>query len=101
MEDKLLIVEYFVDCGRMGDLDGLFICTETEMIRAIGRHVYWGEVLGKHSDVEHVLTEKHLTVKSDDQEFIKKLQEVLGVKTDISGFNPVGRIAERDEEDEE
>lgn len=98
MEDKLLIVEYFLDYGRMGELNGLFICTETEYNQSIGRKVYWGEVLGKHSEVYHTLEADDLLIKSDDQEFITKLREVLGVTWNISGFNPIARIQERDDD---
>jgi len=94
----LLLVEYFVECGRMGDLNGLFVCTEEEMQQAIGKTVEWGEVLGKHSDIYHVLKPEHFTIKSNDQEFISKLVDLLGYS--ISGFNPIDKLSE-DEEDED
>lgn len=101
-ENKLLLVEYFYDCGRMGELEGLFVCTEDELNKAIDLEdeVYWGEVLGKHSEVYHTLTAQDLRIVSEDQEFIRKLQEVLKVESTISGFNPVERILESVEDEE-
>ena len=66
------------ECGRMGDLEGLFIAEENEVKKLIGKEIYFGEVLGKHSEIYGDLEEKDITVKSDDQEFIAKLREIIG-----------------------
>jgi uncharacterized protein YrrD len=57
---------------------------------AIGREVYLGEALGKHSDVYFDLEDGHVTVKSEDINFINQLEDLLG--TDISGYNPLSYI---------
>ena len=75
------------DCGRMGELDGLFIAHQEDVEKLIGEEIYFGEVLGKHSEIFGILEEKHLTIKTDDQAFIIKLREIIGKDT-ISGFNP-------------
>lgn len=103
MNDKLL-VRYSVDFGRMGDLEGLFVTTHEEMTAALGKEVYWGEVLGKHSEVYHDLQIEELKVVTDDQDFIAKLVQYVG--TTVSGFNPIVQIAQRElerseEEDDE
>ncbi len=95
---KQLLVEYHADFGRMGDLQGLFVCTEDELKAAMGESVYWGEVLGKHSEIDHDLSDDDITIKSEDQDFIAKLVDLLG--TDISGFNPVSKIQEQQRERE-
>ena len=72
----------------MGELDGLFIADDADVKKTIGKTIYFGEVLGKHSEVIVDLEEKELTVKTDDQDFIKKLVEILG-SHHLSGFNPI------------
>ena len=75
------------DCGRMGMLEGLFVAEESDMNALIGKEIYFGEVLGKHSDIFGPLEERDINVKSDDPYFIEKLIEVIGGNS-ISGFNP-------------
>lgn len=80
--------QFYWNCGRMGDLEGLFVATQEEIDIILGEEIYFGEVLGKHSEIYGTLAKEDLTLKSDDEEFITKLQEVLGVERTISGFNP-------------
>lgn len=89
-----VIYEFFWDCGRMGDLEGIFIAEEKDVKEAIGEEVYFGEVLGKHSEIYGVLNEKDLKIKSKDQDFIKKFEEIIpnGI-----GFNPIAALREADE----
>lgn len=82
------LYNFFWDCGRAGDLKGLFIADEEEINKLIGKEIYFGEVLGKHSEIFGILERDEVEVKSDDQEFISKLIDVLGDGT-ISGFNPL------------
>ena len=71
----------------MGELNGLFVAEETDIKTLIGKNIYFGEVLGKHSEIFGDLEESDLTIKSQDQDFILKLLEIIGRDT-ISGFNP-------------
>ena len=97
----LKLYKFHWDCGRMGDLDGLFVAEASEIEALIGKTVYFGEVLGKHSDMYGTLDAEDLVVKSDDQEFIAKLIEVVGAGT-ISGHNPLDYYEpDDDEEDDE
>jgi len=82
------IYKFDWDCGRMGDLSGLFIADSAEIEKLIGKEIYFGEVLGKHSEVSGTLDKDDLTVQTDDQEFIKKFEKLIGTGT-ISGFNPL------------
>lgn len=91
MQNKEL-VKFYWDCGRMGSVEGLFITTEAKRIRSIGEEVYFGEILGKHSEVYGTIKEEDFTVKSTDQDFINKLEELLG--SDISGYNPLSYLNE-------
>ena len=88
------------DCGRMGVLTGLFIAEESEIDALVGKHIYFGEVLGKHSEISGKLEAGDLEVKSDDQDFINKLIKIMGDGT-ISGFNPLDYYDGYDEEDED
>lgn len=82
------IYEFNWDCGQMGELEGLFIAEEFDIEKLIGKEIYFGEVLGKHSEIFGILEEKDLIVKSDDQDFIQKFIEIMGDST-ISGYNPI------------
>lgn len=97
------LYSFYLDCGRMGDLDGLFIADSAEVDRVIrhNAYAYFGEVLGKHSEVSCNLNANMFEVKSTDQDFIQNLEELLG--TSISGCNPLDCIdAEQfDGEDDE
>lgn len=102
--DHLLLVRFNWDCGRMGDLDGLFVATRQELDDIDGKHVYFGEVLGKHSEVYgDINLENDFVIVTDDQDFMKKFTEYVGTGT-ISGYNPFDYIdwdnQDGDEEDE-
>ncbi len=92
------IYEFHWDCGRAGELEGLFIADKSEVERCIGEEVYFGEVLGKHSEVYGILEREDLTIKTEDQDFIEKFIEIMGEGT-ISGYNPITTIAENEHED--
>lgn len=94
---KLLLVEFYWDAGRMGHVEGLFVATEDELEKAYGKYVYFGEILGKHSEVSGTLDREDITIKSDDQVFIGQLTHLLG--DSISGYNPLDYIQDGDEEE--
>lgn len=87
------------DCGRMGEVEGLFIADDAEVEKLIGCNVYFGEILGKHSEVTGTLDEEDLEVLTDDQEFLTKLTELTGFDSTISGYNPLDYIDEDEDED--
>lgn len=80
------------DFGRMGELESKFIATEAEIQAAYGKTAYFGEVLGKHSDISCIIRSEDFTLVSKDLELIKKLSELIGVT--ISGYNPLEYISE-------
>lgn len=96
----LKLYSFHWDCVNSGDLDGLFVAEEDQVESAIGKRLYFGEVLGKHSDVEGngILEASDLEEVSSEQDKITWLVDLLG--TSISGFNPLEYLVE-DEEDEE
>jgi hypothetical protein len=97
---KKVLARFHWDCGRQGDVNGLFVTTEGQIKSAIGSQVYFGEILGKHSEVSGEFEEKDITVVSEDQEFISKLVEVIG-SSHISGYNPFDYIEDDEDETED
>ena len=91
------LYSFFWDCGRMGDVEGLFIAPEEEVEKAIGSQVYFGEILGKHSDISGTLSSVDLKVISDEQDRIDWLLGIIG--PNVSGYNPLEYV--RQEEDDE
>lgn len=84
------IYRFHWDCGRMGEIDGIFVAQKSEINAAIGQEVYLGEVLGKHSEVYGTLTQEDLTLISDNPQVvaIAKSHEMT------SGYNPLDYIEE-------
>lgn len=104
------LYSYGLDCGRMGYIESLFVADSKDVEAAIGKNVYFGEILGKHSEIYEDLDWKHLSVLSDDQEKIEWLIEVTRSEKDsyvdfetytINGYNPLTYLEEEydDEED--
>ena len=83
------------NCGRSGDLYGVFIATEEEVQSLVGKEVYFGEVLGKHSEVYGTIEQGEITLITDNTEAVKALQEACG--TTISGYNPLHYLRGQDE----
>jgi hypothetical protein len=79
------------DCGRQGSLRGIFIA-DKEHVKVLIENkieVYWGEVLGKHSEVYGPMDDGELTLVSDNVEAIKIIEE-LGLE---NGYNPFEQTA--------
>lgn len=74
------------DFGRNGELLGFFVADNREVSDFIGREIYFGEVLGKHSDVYVTLTKENLIPLTSDQEFIDK---VIAYGLAPVGHNPL------------
>ena len=83
-----LLVKYHEDFGRMGSLDGLFICTKTQLESIKNLDIYFGEVLGKHSEIISDEAYKHCEIVQTKDGDIEVLERLLGEGT-ISGFNPL------------
>lgn len=75
----------------MGEVRSTFIADEDYLKSCIGKEVYFGEILGKHSEIYGVLEEKDLTVLTDDQDFIEKAEK-YGI--DSIGHNPLRNLRE-------
>lgn len=102
----MILYEFALDCGRMGDLEGLFIADPKCLDPLFGKEIYFGEVLGKHSEVYETLTRGHVIVKSSDAEFVTKMADVLKLDISdgwatVSGFNPLDYYDPDDYDDED
>ena len=89
------LYSFFWDCGRMGDVEGLFIAEESEVDSAIGSQVYFGEILGKHSEISGTLSSGDLRVISDEQDKIDWLLDIIGC--DVSGYNPLYYVQQQED----
>jgi hypothetical protein len=78
------------DCGRQGDLEGLFVATEQEVQELIGQQVNFGEVLGKHSEIYGDIEEGEITKVDLGSETVEKVTKILG--DTWSGYNPLKYI---------
>ena len=88
---KKVIVDFGWDCGRMGSVSSTFVCNEDDLNNAIGSDIYFGEILGKHSEVYGTLNQEDVKIVSDDQDFIIKFEKVIGENWS-SGYNPLHYI---------
>lgn len=87
---------FFWDCRRSGSLDGLIVATEEEIKDLAGKRAYFGEVLGKHSEVYGNLNIEDFEKVDIDSESVTKVSKVLG--DNWSGFDP-REYLEEDEDD--
>jgi len=96
MEEKYLW-RFGWDCGRQGDVEGLFVATQTEVNNVIGKNVYFGEILGKHSEVCGVIEDGEIRKVDLDSETVGKVSKILG--NNWSGYNPLDYLEEDDEDE--
>lgn len=70
------------DCGRMGSLQGVFVATQEQIECLIRKEiqVYFGEVLGKHSEILGPIEKGDITMISDNPDVVN-----AGVD---SGYDP-------------
>lgn len=73
---------------RGGQLTGIFVAKQDQVAKLIGTKVYFGEVLGKHSEVVVEIEEKDIELISDNVEEVA-LFEKLNMTT---GYNPLDYV---------
>jgi hypothetical protein len=78
------------DCGRMGSLSGIFVANieKVNELVASGQEVYFGEVLGKHSEVCGPIDEKEIELVTDDVDAVAMFKKYKLQ----SGYNPFDYI---------
>jgi hypothetical protein len=85
-EYKECLWSFYWDCGRQGEVKGLFKATKEEVKNAIGKDVYFGEILGKHSEVYGTIEEGEIELVSDNPIEVMNATE--------SGYNPLEYLSE-------
>lgn len=78
---------FYVDCGRSGGVEAVFIATQEQVDNIIGKEVYFGEILGKHSEIYFTIEPEDIELKSENVEVITVLKDLFG--STISGYNPL------------
>lgn len=82
--DKVCLWKFRWDCGRQGDVMGVFKATKEEVKNAIGKEVYFGEILGKHSEICGILEEGEVELISAYSNYVMNATE--------HGYNPLEYI---------
>ena len=82
----LCLWRFWWDCGRMGELEGLFKATTEEIESLIGEEICFGEVLGKHSDIYGVIEWDDIELVSDNPLTVATAAEC--------GYNPLNYLDE-------
>lgn len=87
-----------IDCGRMGVLDGVFIADDSavQILLSKQKSIYFGEVLGKHSNINVILKEENIKLVTNDPTVV----ELFETHQLQSGFNPFHYIEEDEAEEE-
>lgn len=80
------LYQFYWNCGRMGHLEGVFVADSEDVAKILGQDVYFGEVLGKHSEVYGTINEGDIELKTTSPEFIELFEE-LALETGYSPFN--------------
>ena len=88
------LYSFYWDCGRQGEVEGRFLATKEEVNNAIGKEIYFGEILGKHSEIYGKLEKNEIKIITDNQDFLK-MAEDLEINLS-SGFNPLSYIQEEE-----
>lgn len=87
--------KFYWDCGRQGNLDGLFVATEEEVKNLIGKEIYFGEILGKHSEICGEIEKNDIEKVDLDSETVEKVTALLG--NTWSGYNPLNYLEDESE----
>jgi len=94
------IYEFYRDCGRMGDLEGTFIADSEAVANVVGKYIYFGEVLGKHSEIAFTIKPDDIWLKTDNQEFISLFEQIMGEGWS-TGYSPLDYLPEEEQEEDE
>jgi hypothetical protein len=91
------IYKFYWDCGRSGCVESLFIADTKEVVAIQGKEIYFGEILGKHSEIYGTIDPGDIKLLTDDQAFIEKFKEIMGYDLTISGHNPLSYYEPEDD----
>ncbi len=88
------LYKFYWDVPRQGDIESLFIADSEQVKVVMGMTVYFGEVLGKHSDVSGTLDPEDLTVITQEPGVIADLVRLFSGDRwersgSLCGLNPL------------
>lgn len=89
-ENPLFLWKFSWDCGRMGSIESVFPASQEELNTIIGEDIYFGEILGKHSDIHGKLDAEDFTLISSHP--VEVLQFVTNIGS--TGHNPFDYLEE-------
>ena len=81
--------------ARGGDLFGIFVSSAEDVAEIIGKRIYLGEVLGKHSEVYGTIMADEITLVTDDQDAVK----IFLSHAMETGYNPFGYLPDPEDGD--
>lgn len=84
-----VLVRFHWHISQVGDVRATVITTPQELADSYGQRVRFGDILGKHSEVEGVLQPSDFTFITADGEFIKKYEEYFGAS---EGHDPLAKL---------
>lgn len=79
-----------LDCGRMGSVYGTFCCDKEDIKKLFESRIYFGEILGKHSEITADLSEDEIFMVTDDPAAVELFEKYKFQ----SGYNPFHYIQE-------
>lgn len=94
---KKKIYSFKWDVGRMGILEGLFVAYPEDIDSIIDKEIYFGEVLGKHSEIFGTIRKGDFEILSYNKTFTDDFIFNLGEGT-IIGTNPFDYLDEEEDE---
>lgn len=87
----MILCKLLFEVMRFGKIEEFFITTQEELDTVKGMSLYFGEELGKHTEFSIPISDKYITVITDDADFINK---VLGYGMVSRAYRPWWRILE-------
>jgi len=89
----LAIYKFHADFGRMGSLSGIFSASKQRVADVMGKVIYFGEVLGRHSEIYGPLEAGDITLVTDDPEAVAMFD-----KYELAtGWNPLSYVQEENQ----
>ena len=99
---KKAIYKFYQDHGRMGSLEGIFVANPQKVKQLIDseKEVYFGEVLGKHSEIYGPISEDEMTMVAVEPALVE-LFEAHDLSSGFCPFDYMEEIFEEGSEDED
>jgi len=69
------LYKFSLDCGSMGALTGVFIAEPEQIEKIMGKEIYFGEVLGKHSEISAEMEPDMFKILTDNKQFISDFHD--------------------------